>query len=218
MTENLHRTDQRPAAQRQEEANDASSDTRSSNLVRVVHGPNEGCYPVHNKRVCDVRRALLQVFNIPRSAMAFVGGKPVSEGYRLEGGQVLEFIRAMGIKGLGELLTPEELQEQWRIDGQEYEELLVLGLPIVRFGTGAVRHPETAVDEFMRQLGNPNQSKPPELVGTPYVAERLGCTTVWITQMIRSGDIPPNCVVPGTGNGKPWKFIRVRIDEWLKRR
>ncbi len=27
-----------------------------------------------------------------------------------------------------------------------------------------------------------------------------------------------NSGAPGTGNGKPWKFIRVRIEEWLKRR
>ena len=59
---------------------------------------------------------------------------------------------------------------------------------------------------------------PPDLVGSTYIAERLGCTTVWVTEMVRSGNIPPNCVVQGTGNGKPWKFFRVRIDEWLKRR
>ena len=59
---------------------------------------------------------------------------------------------------------------------------------------------------------------PPNLIGSQYIAERLGCTTVWITELVRGGSIPRSCVVPGTGNGKPWKFYRVRIDEWLKQR
>lgn len=59
---------------------------------------------------------------------------------------------------------------------------------------------------------------PPNLVGTPYVAGKLGCTTVWITQLVHSGEIPLRCVVPGTGNGKPWKFYRDRIDAWIKSR
>jgi len=56
------------------------------------------------------------------------------------------------------------------------------------------------------------------LVGTPYVAQQLGCTTEWITEMIRSGEIPHQCVVPGTGNGKPWKLYRDRIEKWIASR
>lgn len=59
---------------------------------------------------------------------------------------------------------------------------------------------------------------PPNKVGTPYVAERLGCTTVWVAEMIRSGQIPKACVVEGTGNGKLWKFHRKRIDLWIQSR
>lgn len=59
---------------------------------------------------------------------------------------------------------------------------------------------------------------PPDKVGTPYIADRLGCTTVWVTEMVRSGEIPQGCILSGTGNGKPWKFHRARIDEWLETR
>jgi hypothetical protein len=31
---------------------------------------------------------------------------------------------------------------------------------------------------------------PPNIVDTPYIARQLGCTTTWIAQMVRSGDIP----------------------------
>lgn len=58
----------------------------------------------------------------------------------------------------------------------------------------------------------------PDKVGTPYVANKLGCTTVWIAEQIRSGQISKDCVVPGTGNGKPWKFYRLKIDQWIESR
>lgn len=60
--------------------------------------------------------------------------------------------------------------------------------------------------------------EPPDKVGTPYVAKKLGCTTVWIAEQIRSGQIPKDCVVQGTGNGKPWKFHRLKIDQWIESR
>jgi hypothetical protein len=60
--------------------------------------------------------------------------------------------------------------------------------------------------------------EPADIVGTPYVAGKLGCTTVWIAEMVRSGEIPKCCIVPGTGNGKPWKFYRAKIDRWLQSR
>jgi hypothetical protein len=57
-----------------------------------------------------------------------------------------------------------------------------------------------------------------EVVGTPYLAKHLGCSVVWAAEMARTGQIPKYCVVPGTGNGKPWKFFRERIEEWLIKR
>src|SRR5262249_7218848 len=56
------------------------------------------------------------------------------------------------------------------------------------------------------------------VVGSRYIADRLGCTTVWVAEMARRGEIPGQCVVPGTGGRKPWKFSRERIDAWLASR
>jgi hypothetical protein len=75
-----------------------------------------------------------------------------------------------------------------------------------------------SVTAELKRIADHFDPPPPDKVGTPYVAQRLGCTTVWITEMVRSGEIPIACVVPGTGCGKPWKFYRVRIDEWLQGR
>ncbi len=59
---------------------------------------------------------------------------------------------------------------------------------------------------------------PPQVVGTPYVAQRLGCTTVWVAELVRTGELPSSCVVAGTGHGKPWKFHRSKVDQWLEHR
>ena len=58
----------------------------------------------------------------------------------------------------------------------------------------------------------------PEVVGTPYLARKVGCTAVWIAQQARDGKIPSSCIVAGTGNGKPWKFHRHELDKWLASR
>lgn len=58
----------------------------------------------------------------------------------------------------------------------------------------------------------------PDVVGTPYVAERLNVTVVWAAKMAERGIIPKSCVIPGTGHGKPWKFDRRAIDRWIAQR
>lgn len=63
-------------------------------------------------------------------------------------------------------------------------------------------------------LAPPDRTK----ADTPYVAERLGCSTTWVAEMVRKGEIPSRCIVAGTGNGRPWKFYRDKIDEWISGR
>jgi hypothetical protein len=75
-----------------------------------------------------------------------------------------------------------------------------------------------SVADSLARIADALDPPPPDVVGSPYVAGRLGCTTVWVAEMARSGAIPASCVVPGTGNGKPWKFHRERIDRWLAAR
>lgn len=92
-----------------------------------------------------------------------------------------------------------------------------------------------AVDEWMRCRGKPSPDlpllvtevrriadhfdpPPPDKVDSGYVAGRLGCTNTWVAEMARRGEIPRGCIVPGTGDGKPWKFYRARIDAWIESR
>jgi hypothetical protein len=74
------------------------------------------------------------------------------------------------------------------------------------------------IDASLRQIAEAMAPEKPAKVGTSYVAGRLGLTTTRVAQMAADGTIPGDCIVPGTGNGRLWKFHQDRIDSWLKSR
>ena len=92
-------------------------------------------------------------------------------------------------------------------------------------GTGSVAvvvelGPETLrllseVQADLRRIADHVDPQPADIVGTPYLANKLGCTPTWIAQMVRDGEIPKSCLVSGSGKGRQWKFFRRRIEEWL---
>ena len=57
--------------------------------------------------------------------------------------------------------------------------------------------------------------KTSELVGTGYVASRLGKTKQWVGKMAERGTIPKDCIAPKVSGGRIWKFYRDKIDAWL---
>jgi len=71
------------------------------------------------------------------------------------------------------------------------------------------------VQADLKRIADHLDPQPADVVGTPYLANKLGCTSTWIAQMVRSGEIPKGCLVPGSGKGRQWKFYRQRIEEWL---
>jgi predicted DNA-binding transcriptional regulator AlpA len=77
---------------------------------------------------------------------------------------------------------------------------------------------QQAIAESLLRIADHLAPQPGDIVGTPHVAQQLGCTTAWITELIKKGEIPSRCLVVGSGNGKPWKFHRRAIEEWIKSR
>jgi hypothetical protein len=97
--------------------------------------------------------------------------------------------------------------------GEQYQQLLKDGLPTIRFEDGTVRHPDVAVDEWLRRryAADPDMTcigidlkriadhfdpPPSDKVGSHYVARRLGCTTTWVADMVRRGEIPSSESAP----------------------
>ena len=125
---------------------------REDHSVTVIHGPNDGIFDLAGSTVAVVQRTLVDAFNLRSDAIAFVNGEEVESTFTLSAGDRLEFVYRTGTKGLGDLLTPEDLMSRWRISPEEYQELKQLGLPTIPFKNGSVRHPEVAVDDWWKSL------------------------------------------------------------------
>lgn len=111
------------------------------------------------------------------------------------------------------MATTGSQQDHEAVDGGSSPEEIPLNLVLCQ-----IEETLNLVHTEIRRIADHFDPPPPDKVGTPYIAERLGCTTVWIAEMVRSGEIPRSCVVEGTGNGKVWKFHRRRIDHWIQNR
>jgi hypothetical protein len=121
-------------------------------VCTVSAGPYDEVRAVAGRTVAHVRSHLRQLFNIPECALAVCNGDPVEEEFVLPPGARLEFLNDAGFKGLGALLTPDEIQRRWNISEAQYRELCEMGLPTIRL-SGTDRHPEVAVDEWFRSRG-----------------------------------------------------------------
>jgi hypothetical protein len=67
--------------------------------VKVIHGANDGSFNLAGSKVQTVRASLVDAFNIPGDALAFVDGEQVDENHVLQQNQTLEFVKQAGVKG-----------------------------------------------------------------------------------------------------------------------
>lgn len=67
--------------------------------VKVIHGANDGEFQLAGQKVSAVRASLVDAFNIPGDALAFVNGEQVEGNYVLVASNTLEFVKAAGTKG-----------------------------------------------------------------------------------------------------------------------
>ena len=67
--------------------------------VKIIHGANDGVFEVAGAKVETVRASLVDAFNIPADALAFVTGEQVERTYRLHPDDTLEFVKQKGKKG-----------------------------------------------------------------------------------------------------------------------
>lgn len=80
-------------------AQDALSKLESAQ-VKVIHGANDGTFNLAGSKVSTVRASLVDAFNIPGEAQAFVNGEQVDNNYTLQQNDTLEFVKQAGVKGL----------------------------------------------------------------------------------------------------------------------
>ncbi len=106
--------------------------------------------------------------------------------------------------------------------GQRIEEAVSpAGVIAQQISAHQVATPEfiAAIADALMRIADHFDPPPPDVVDSNYVRQKLGGkTTQWIADQARNRKIPASCIVPGTGNGKPWKFFRSKIDKWLAER
>lgn len=78
-----------------------ASPTGTQETVRVIYGVHSLDANVAGRTVGEIRAALRQALNIGPQAVAVVDGQEVKEGFVLQTGEILEFVRLAGEKGCG---------------------------------------------------------------------------------------------------------------------
>lgn len=213
--------------------------TAPAGVVKVIHGANDGEFDgLVGATVQQVYRYLIDAFNLSNDSIALINGVRVEPDCRLESNDTLEFCKRAGRKAINRLFAMEQIEKEYGLTAELCNQIAAGVTPLGMNGGGQALYSESAIDGWiecrstgidktqllqnvavdLRRIADRLDPPSPDKVGTPYVADRLGCTTVWITELIRKGEISSSCIVPGTGNGKPWKFFRDRIDRWLKGR
>lgn len=183
----------------------------------------------------DVRDTLRHVLNVPVDAVARINGQDVGGGHLVSPTDVVEFFRERGWKGVGERVWDAEgYCRFFDLTERELQDQVQRGLRAMHLMDGTMRITETAVDEFIRgvkggdggcvladiaaslkRIADHVDPPPPDIVDTQYIADKLGLTLEYASTLAKTGKIPRNAIVPGTGEGKPWKFYRSRIDPWI---
>lgn len=80
-------------------AADALARLEAAGKVKVIHGANDDEFEIAGACVSQVRANLVDAFNIPGDALAFVNGEQVDASYKLKENDTLEFVKQAGVKG-----------------------------------------------------------------------------------------------------------------------
>jgi len=156
----------------------------------VTHGPNDIEIDVAGFTVSQVEESLAEVLNLGAGVQCYVDGILVrdKENFVLDHGCTVFFWKAFGFKGSGDFFGERQMVVLERI--------------------------AQALERLADHVSPPNRTT----VGTRYIAERLGISTKWVGDLVRSDEIPKSCICPKSGGGKYWRFWKVEVDQWIEER
>ena len=87
----------------------ATSMQTSAPLVKVICGANDDYFPIAGATVGSARTNLIDAFNIPGNAVAFVNGQEIPRTHVLQGNVTLEFVPQYGRKAGHPRLSEKDL-------------------------------------------------------------------------------------------------------------
>lgn len=182
----------------------------SSGFVKVIHCANDGTFNVAGSSVAIVRASLVDAFNIPNNALAFVNGEQVGGNFRLRVNDTLEFVKQDGRKGVGDKVwTAEEFCTFFKIATEDLQAWIAQGLKVRRCVDGSIRITETAMDEFNR--GNvieaPLVSDLPKEVSTEEAAVILGLSKDTVLKLRSAGLLEFRNAAPPGSSRPVYRFL-----------
>ena len=142
-----------------------------SPCVKVIHGANDGVFDLAGARVASIQASLVDAFNIPNQALAFVNGEQVDGEYVLQSNDTLEFCKQTGDKGGRRMLSMDDILREYTGFPPKVLEDVFANVPHHEVAVeGQPRWFELAIDEwldrrYMRQ-GDDGRDKaiPPDSV------------------------------------------------------
>lgn len=119
-------------------------------LVKVIHGANDGLFDLAGTRVASIQASLVDAFNIPNEALAFVNGEQVDGEYIVQSNDTLEFCKQTGDKGGRRMLSMGDiLREYTGFPPKVLEEVFANVPPHEVAAEGQPRWFELAIDEWL---------------------------------------------------------------------
>ena len=182
----------------------------SSGSVKIIHGANDGVFDVAGVSVASVRASLVDAFNLPDEAIAFVNGESVPPAYTLQANDKLEFVKQNGEKSVGEQVwTDEEFCIFFKITQEDLQAWIGQGLKVMRSLDGSIRITETAVDEFNRGrvIEAPIVSDLPREVSTEEAATILGLSKDTVLKLRAAGMLEFRNAAPPGSSRPVYRFL-----------
>jgi len=182
----------------------------SSGPVKIIHGANDGNFNVGGASVASVRASLVDAFNIPDEAIAFINGETVPPTYTLQTNDTLEFIVPLGRKSVGEQVwTDDELCVFFKITREDLQAWIAQGLKVKQCLDGSLRITETAVDEFNRGrvIEAPLVSDLPREVSTEEAATILGLSKDTVLKLRAAGLLEFRNAAPPGSSRPVYRFL-----------
>ena len=178
--------------------------------VKIIHGANDGIFNIVGASVASVRASLVDAFNIPDDAVAFVNGELILADHRLEANDTLEFVKQRGCKGVGDQVwTEEEFCKFFKITPEDLRAWIAQGLTVKRCLDGSVRITETAMDEFNRGrvIEAPLVSDLPKEVSTEEAATILGLSKDTVLKLRAAGLLEFRNAAPPGSSRPVYRFL-----------
>jgi hypothetical protein len=178
--------------------------------VKIIHGANDGIFNVGGASVASVRASLVDAFNIPGEALAFVNGEVVRHDFRVRGNDTLEFVKQWGVKGVGDQVwTEEEFCQFFKITPEDLRAWIAQGLTVKRCLDGSIRITETAMDEFNRGrvIEAPLVSDLPREVSTEEAATILGLSKDTVLKLRAAGLLEFRNAAPPGSSRPVYRFL-----------